>query len=107
MKEKDVMKEKSHPKFYQRDNRWLVSFDTKEVFLRGDLVEVMKRNGDTRVVEIQDELVNASAKPTKRFYLNKDVTALYEQGYLGSIGRYRNLDGTWWGWKVDSGVDDE
>ena len=86
--------------FYNRDNRWLVTIDRDESLFRRDLVEVPRRDGRVRIMEIQDEvIVTPGGKDAKRYYLAKDKTELMEQGYIlrSMVERYRRLDGTWWG----------
>ena len=91
--------------FYNRDNRWLVSIDNGESLVRGDLVEVARKDGRVRIMKIQDEvIVESGRKDTKRYYLAKDETELVEQGgYVPHImiGRYRPLNGKWWGRYVE------
>ena len=90
--------------FYNRDNRWLVSIDNGESLVRGDLVEVKRKDGRIRIMKIQDEvIVESGRKDTKRYYLAKDETELVEQGYVAHImiGRYRPLNGKRWGRYVE------
>ena len=37
--------------FYNRDNRWLVSIDNGESLVRGDLVEVARKDGRIRIMK--------------------------------------------------------
>lgn len=90
--------------FYNRDNRWLVSIDNGELLVRGDLVEVARKDGRIRIMKIQDEvIVESGRKDAKRYYLAKDETELVEQGYVPHImiERYRPLNGKWWGRHVE------
>ena len=91
--------------FYNRDNRWLVSIDNGESLVRGDLVEVARKDGRVRIMKIQDEvIVESGRKDVKRYYLAKDKTELMEQGYIlhSMIRRYRPLNGAWWGLDIES-----
>ena len=90
--------------FYNRDNRWLVSIDNGESLVRGDLVEVARKDGRIRIMKIQDEvIVESGRKDAKRYYLAKDETELVEQGYVPHImiRRYRPLNGAWWGLDIE------
>lgn len=90
--------------FYNRDNRWLVSIDNGESLVRGDLVEVARKDGRIRIMKIQDEvIVESGRKDVKRYYLAKDETELMEQDYIpySMIRRYRSLNGAWWGLDIE------
>lgn len=88
---------KRYPRFTKVDNRWLVVVEKDYDMSRGEQLQVLKSNGDIKIVQLQHQVLyepRNAKRGTKDVFLCKDMTSMMQQGLSVLKDYVVLLDGT-------------